>query len=81
MRCYLMRKGHIESVEVLDVGSDAELIAQGKAHFARRGGFDGFEVWDGKRRIYVYPTGRPSNPEQGNVREARPPRKPGGPRA
>ena len=55
VRCYLMRKGHIESVEMLDVGSDAELIAQGKAHFARRGGFDGFEVWDGKRRIYVYP--------------------------
>jgi hypothetical protein len=54
MRCYLMRKGHIESVEVLDVGSDAELIAQGKAHFARRGGFDGFEVWDGKRRMRKY---------------------------
>ena len=57
MRCYLMRKGHIAAVEFLETGPDAELIDQGKAHFDRRADerFDGFEVWDGKRRLYCYP--------------------------
>ena len=34
-----------------------DLIDQGKAHFDRRADerFDGFEVWDGKRRVYWYP--------------------------
>ena len=49
--------GHIAAVEFLAPGPDADLIAQGKAHFTRRAddGFDGFEVWDGKRRLYCYP--------------------------
>jgi hypothetical protein len=54
---YLMQHGHIAAVEFLAPGPDADLIAQGKAHFTRRAddGFDGFEVWDGSRRLYCYP--------------------------
>jgi hypothetical protein len=52
-----MRRGHIQSVEFLEAGSDAELVEQGKAKFnVRKGnGFDGFEVWDGARPVYRYP--------------------------
>ena len=54
---YLMQHGHIAAVVFLAPGPDADLIAQGKAHFTRRAddGFDGFEVWDGTRRVYWYP--------------------------
>lgn len=58
MRCYLMRKGHIHSVEFLTPGTDEALIAQGKQVFdaqTRRSQISGFEVWDGPRRVYVYP--------------------------
>ena len=57
MRCYLMRRGHIASVEFLELGSDAELIEQGKAKFSARKaeGFEGFEVWDGARPLYRFP--------------------------
>jgi len=58
MRCFLMRGGHIESVELLEAGADNDLIAQGRMWFEVRkveGRFDGFEIWDGARRLYVYP--------------------------
>lgn len=56
MRCYLMRKGHIADAEYLRPGSDDSLIKQSEAHFARRSAeaFDGFEVWDGTRRVHVH---------------------------
>lgn len=57
MRCYLMHSGHILAVEFLAAGPDESLIEQAKAHFDRRSEepFDGFEVWDGKRRVYCFP--------------------------
>lgn len=57
MRCYLMKNGHIGAVEFLAAKSDAKLIEQARAHFERRSieRFDGFEVWDGARRVYVHP--------------------------
>ena len=57
MRCYFMRKGHIAAVEFLTSGSDEALIQQGKQKFLEQSDryFDGFEVWDGKRRLHVYP--------------------------
>ena len=56
MRCYLMRKGHIAAVVLLTSGTDDSLIDQGKACFAARASeFDGFEVWDRARKLYVYP--------------------------
>ena len=57
MRCYLMRKGHIEAVVILTAGPDEALIEQGKRVFGDRTDrpFDGFEVWDGARRVYVHP--------------------------
>ena len=63
---YFMQHGHIAAVEFLAPGPDADLIAQGKAHFTRRAddGFDGFEVWDGKRRLYWYPEDFLKTPKQ-----------------
>lgn len=63
MRCYLMKKGHIADVEILASGPDESLVDQAKLHFARRGGerFDGFEVWDRARKVYVWPE-EPSTP-------------------
>ena len=58
MRCFLfMRKGHIAAVEFLTAGLDEDLIDQGKRIFRERPDqlFDGFEVWDGKRRLHVHP--------------------------
>jgi len=57
MRCYFMRKGHIAGVEFLTAGPDEALIEQAKKLFRERAvrSFDGFEVWDGKRRLHVYP--------------------------
>jgi hypothetical protein len=57
MRCYLMRKGHIEAVVFLTPGPDQALVEQGKATFARQAAdaFDAFEVWDGTRKLYAHP--------------------------
>ena len=57
LRCYLMRKGHFAAVEFLTPAPDEELIEQGKRIFNHRTDrpFDGFEVWDGARRLHVYP--------------------------
>lgn len=57
MRCYLLRKGHIVSVEFLAAGPDSFLIEQGERIFAAKSGvnIEGFEIWDGARLIYAYP--------------------------
>ena len=57
MRCYLMRKGHIAAVELLTPGPDYALIEQSQQLFREQTDryFDGFEVWDGTRRVHVYP--------------------------
>jgi len=57
MRCYLMRKGHIAAVEFLNPGPDESLVEQCHRIFLAQTDryFDGFEVWDGKRRLHVYP--------------------------
>ena len=57
MRCFLMRKGHIGGVEFLAAGPDDALIEQGRKIFLAQTDryFDGFEVWDGERRLHVYP--------------------------
>ena len=57
MRCFLMRNGHIAAVQFVTVGPDESLIEQAKEHFGSRVGecFDGFEVWDGTRRVFGHP--------------------------
>lgn len=58
MRCFLMMGGHIRAVEFLTAGPDESLVEQAHGHFERRTGqekFDGFEVWDGARRVYWWP--------------------------
>jgi hypothetical protein len=57
MRCYLMRKGHIKAIVFLSKGTDIALIEQGEAIFRQQteSAFDGFEVWDGTRRVHVHP--------------------------
>lgn len=61
VRCYLLRKGHIAAVELLEPGPDDSLIQQARDHFQRLGGdtFEGFEVWDRARRVYVWPPEEP----------------------
>jgi len=63
MRCYLMRGGHIAAVVLLIPGKDEALIDQGKLIFHERhaDAFDGFEVWDGVRRLHVHPTEGPNS--------------------
>ena len=57
MRCYLLRKGHIAGIEILEPGTDESLIEQGKAIFAGTAddSVDGFEVWNVGRMAYVHP--------------------------
>jgi hypothetical protein len=52
------------SFQFLTEGSDADLIEQGKARFnsLTDNYFDGFEVWDGARRLYCFP----ENPDAPN---------------
>ena len=54
MRCYFLRNARIEAVELLKPGPDENLIEQGKALFRERAsqGYDGFEVWTGRRFVY-----------------------------
>lgn len=69
VRCFLMIKGRIAAVEVLEPAPDEKLIEHGHALLARFGAerqFDGFEIWDFARRVYLWPprgssdaTGRP----------------------
>jgi len=56
MRCFFMRRGHIRAVEFLSPGTDEDLIEQGQKRFRERTDrVDGFEVWDGTRKVHVYP--------------------------
>jgi len=61
MRCYFMRNGHITvaAVELLDAVSDEEAIEKAKSLFAeRRYQFEGFEVWDGARKVVAHSPSR-----------------------
>lgn len=58
MRCYLMRKGHIEAVEFLQARDDKGRIEEARELFKARAErllAEGFEVWDGGRFIYRFP--------------------------
>ena len=58
MRCYFMRGGRIEGVELLKPGSDPDLIRQATELFESRnddGKYDGFEVWELNRFVYRSP--------------------------
>jgi len=57
MRCFYMRNGHIQAVDFLEPGPDEALIEQARTLFGQRTDqpLDGFEVWDGKRRVYIHP--------------------------
>jgi hypothetical protein len=56
MRCYFMRDGHIQEIELLTGLSDQEAIAKAHTLFSERGRrFDGFEVWDRARVIIRHP--------------------------
>jgi len=58
VRCYLMRKGHIAAVEVLNGESDEAVVEQARAVFEERKGekkYDGFEVWERARFVYRLP--------------------------
>lgn len=70
MRCYFMRKGHIEAVEVLpDNLSDEAAINMAREFFElyKDQGrlFDGFEVWFEARFICRWP---PDSPNASPVR-------------
>ena len=65
MRCYFMKDGRIENVELLKDGSDEDLIAQGQTLFQQHlasMALDGFEVWSGKRLVYRSP--KPGSPSK-----------------
>jgi hypothetical protein len=55
MLCYFLRDGHIAGVEMLPLGlSDQDAIT--RAHTLsskRKGPFDGFEVWDHARFVWL----------------------------
>jgi hypothetical protein len=58
VRCYFMREGHIENVELLRDGPDESLIEQAKRLFKEYNTdhrYDGFEIWSGKRFVYREP--------------------------
>ena len=53
MRCYFFRRGRIRSHAELPHLSGEEAVAEGKKLFAAVAKeFEGFEVWDGNRKIY-----------------------------
>lgn len=59
MRCYFLKDGRIASVEFLNDSDDAGLVAQSKQLFESKGrprGAETFEVWDGARLIYRWPS-------------------------
>lgn len=52
LRCYFVKCGHMRDSEPLDGLSDEEAIKKARELLAvRRGGFDGFEVWEGLRLV------------------------------
>jgi hypothetical protein len=55
MRCYFLREGRIEAVELLESGSDEDMIAQARALYqvhASMQPVDSFEIWSGRRFVY-----------------------------
>lgn len=59
MRCYFMKDGHITAVRILNRDSDKGLLEQAKIAFYGEGGratADGFEIWDGPRFVFRFPT-------------------------
>ena len=59
MRCYFMRGNRIEGVEYLTTAPDEDLIREAQAKFFERRAAehcDGFDVWEGKRFVYRFPT-------------------------
>ena len=55
MRCYFLRGGRIEAVELLESGSDDDMIAQARALHqvhASMQPIDSFEIWSGRRFVY-----------------------------
>jgi hypothetical protein len=64
MRCYFLRDNRIEGVELLQDGSDEDLIRQATELYARQSNMHHFEVWDGRRLVYrsePYSPAPPSN--------------------
>ena len=60
MRCYFLKDGHIANVELLQMADDQDLIAQSEKLYEARSkprGAEGFEVWDGGRFVYRWPSG------------------------
>jgi hypothetical protein len=59
MRCYFIKDGRIAAVEMLQEADDERLVSQSKELFELNGkprGAEGFEVWDGGRFVYRYPS-------------------------
>ena len=57
MRLFLMRAGHIASVEELPGLSDEEAIAKAHVLFSERKRlYEGFELWDRTRVLIRHPT-------------------------
>jgi hypothetical protein len=56
MRCYLMRNGHIASVEEFPGLSDEDATAKAHLLFSKlKDSFESFELWDRSRVIMRYP--------------------------
>jgi hypothetical protein len=63
MRCFFLKGGHIIAVQLLNADTDDGLVDQAKAAFYANGGrsaADGYEVWDGKRFIFRFPSDLPT---------------------
>jgi hypothetical protein len=54
MRCYFLKTGRLEGVEVMPAGlSDEEAVARANVLLAKRQGpFDSFEDWEGSRLVF-----------------------------
>jgi hypothetical protein len=58
MRCYFMRDGHIQAVEILSSTDDQSRIEEARHLFETKGKpryADGFEIWEGPRFVYRFP--------------------------
>ncbi len=59
MRVYFMKGGRIGGVEYLAATDDEGRIAEARELFTMKGvprGAEGFEVWDGTRFVYRFPS-------------------------
>ena len=56
MRCFFIKGGHVAGVEELPGLTAAQAIEMArKLYEARKEEFEGFEVWDGDRALYLFP--------------------------